>query len=980
MTSYIAVLRLDESSTGWALSYGDARNRDYNEVRAPMPLKLLYEPGGDTEIYLGHTAVSKHKDYIDSAHTGYYFFTNIFSLLTKTSRKDDNMVLIEDDSGKSLPAVNVFAMIIQSLIDDMKRRLSSRFTFDDKKDIFYVIVVPALLQESRELDLITKAALKAGIEDKMVSVVTDIVALSFFCQFASSHGFSTEDKYLFVRLGGTMDIMKQGCKQKDGSKSRSTVSSFQDGMIQVEEGIENFMIEIFRKDVFEKFKALNFTEYMELKHDIAIKLRSVSIHTEKVHLRIPTSLLVMYKDITKKAFKDDLCKFRDIAMVGDKIKMPASQFMDPLEKAKIGVLSHIKAELENENMNSILVFGEFAQTKVIQEEVKLLHGNVKFISDEDILSGAVAAGKMKTPGQIIKLAPETIMVASLDLGTTYSGWAYSFLSDFISDPRKISVRNWNAGSILTPKTPTCLLVKPDGKTIEAFGYEAENKYRELIEDNMHASYYFFRRFKMTLNRKLSEKINRNLMLEDETGRSLLAIDVFAMSIRFLKDDLLETCNKRISGPIVAREVQWVLTVPAIWNDGAKQFMREAALRAGIEGRRLTLALEPESASIYCRHQNISATNNAARDKDISCFEVGTRYMVIDAGGGTVDITIHEVCENGKIKEVHAACGGDWGGTSVDKEFETVLLELVGRQIFQRFKKENMEEYLDLCRDFEVRKALIAPTSNRTTGFTIPLSLMNEFKGTTHEDLAKSVSKTPYAKDIKIKNFNKMTISANMMKSFFKNSINCIIPFVRNILVSKNVSAILMVGGYSESIMLQEAVKTNFPEIEIVVPEETSYTVMRGAVIFGYIPTIMSTRILKYTYGVRVAEKFLKGKHPESKLVQTDDGDKCNDIFDKHVEKDKVVNVGETKVWRVYTPMQKTQKQINISVFASEKTNPEYTDQDCHFVGKMIVDLTDDGELDRKIEVALSFSCTEIAVSAKELKTGKETHSTIDFLG
>ncbi|XP_060600608.1 uncharacterized protein LOC132754036 [Ruditapes philippinarum] len=684
MASYIAVLRIDENSTGWALSYGDASNKDVIEKSAPMPLQLFYEPGDDKKTYIGHTAVLKY----DSTQTEQYFFMNIVPLLTKTLKKnvDENEVLIEDVTGKSLPAVNVFTMIIQSLIDEMKRQLSPRYTFDVKKDLYYVIVVPAFLQESREVNLITKAAIKAEIEDKMVSVVTDIVVVSFFCQFASSHGFSDEDKYLFVRLGDTMEIMKHGCKQKDGSKSGPTVSSFQDGMIQVKEAIENFMIKVFRKDVFEKFKAIEFTDYLDMKHCIAIKLRNVSSHTEKVHLRIPTSLLDMYKNITKQEFQDDLCKFRELAMVRDKIKIPASQFIDPLEKAKICVLSHIKAELENENMNSILVFGEFAQTKVIQEEVNLLHQNTKEISDADIMSGAVIVGKIRTPGQLIKLAPRTIMVASLDIGTAYSGCSYSYFEEFKTNRTKIYARSWNSGSIQTAKTPTCVLVKPDGKTVEAFGYEAENRYRELIEDNMHTSYYFFRQFKMMLYRKLSEKINRNLMLKDEMGRSLPAIDVFAMSIRFLKDDVLENCNKGRAGiKIVTQDVQWVLTVPAIWNDGAKQFMRESALKAGIEGRRLTIALEPESASIYCRHQNISAGNKETGDKDISCFKEGTRYMVIDAGGGTVDITIHEVCENGKIKEVHAACGGDWGGTSVDKEFEAVILELVGTQLFQRFK-------------------------------------------------------------------------------------------------------------------------------------------------------------------------------------------------------------------------------------------------------------------------------------------------------
>ena len=38
---------------------------------------------------------------------------------------------------------------------------------------------------------------------------------------------------------------------------------------------------------------------------------------------------------------------------------------------------------------------------------------------------------------------------------------------------------------------------------------------------------------------------------------------------------MTTLDKRDTG-VQPNDIQWVLTVPAIWNDPAKQFMREAA--------------------------------------------------------------------------------------------------------------------------------------------------------------------------------------------------------------------------------------------------------------------------------------------------------------------------------------------------------------------------------------------------------------------
>lgn len=58
-----------------------------------------------------------------------------------------------------------------------------------------------------------------------------------------------------------------------------------------------------------------------------------------------------------------------------------------------------------------------------------------------------------------------------------------------------------------------------------------------------------------------------------------ALTVFALAIKFLKSDLLTESENRIGDAgLSADDVHWVLTVPAIWNDAAKQFMREAAMK------------------------------------------------------------------------------------------------------------------------------------------------------------------------------------------------------------------------------------------------------------------------------------------------------------------------------------------------------------------------------------------------------------------
>jgi len=52
--------------------------------------------------------------------------------------------------------------------------------------------------------------------------------------------------------------------------------------------------------------------------------------------------------------------------------------------------------------------------------------------------------------------------------------------------------------------------------------------------------------------------------------------IFAMSIRYLKEHFWEAANKQNAG-LLESDVRYVITIPAIWDDNAKQFMREAAI-------------------------------------------------------------------------------------------------------------------------------------------------------------------------------------------------------------------------------------------------------------------------------------------------------------------------------------------------------------------------------------------------------------------
>lgn len=136
---------------------------------------------------------------------------------------------------------------------------------------------------------------------------------------------------------------------------------------------------------------------------------------------------------------------------------------------------------------------------------------------------------------------------------------------------------YTAGTCLrSGKTPTTVLFDKDGQ-FHSFGYDAETKYSDLAEEDCHREWYLFQRFKMALYNQ--EKITGNLTIQAINGKSMKAMDVFRDVIQYFMQDALSHISLHL-GSLNNHKISWVLTVPAIWTDSAKGFMREAAQKEG----------------------------------------------------------------------------------------------------------------------------------------------------------------------------------------------------------------------------------------------------------------------------------------------------------------------------------------------------------------------------------------------------------------
>lgn len=102
-------------------------------------------------------------------------------------------------------------------------------------------------------------------------------------------------------------------------------------------------------------------------------------------------------------------------------------------------------------------------------------------------------------GAALYVPQSYIAIVAIDFGTTFSGFAFSFLH-LEGEPGIHLNKDWgNEQGYQTAKAPTSVLLTPE-KIFDKFGYEAAEQYAQL-EEPRNRDVFFFERFKMLLHHK-----------------------------------------------------------------------------------------------------------------------------------------------------------------------------------------------------------------------------------------------------------------------------------------------------------------------------------------------------------------------------------------------------------------------------------------------------------------------------------------------
>ncbi|OBS65230.1 hypothetical protein A6R68_06225, partial [Neotoma lepida] len=369
------------------------------------------------------------------------------------------------------------------------------------------------------------------------------------------------------------------------------------------------------------------------------------------------------------------------------------------------------------------------------------------------------------------------------------------------------------------------------------------------------------------------------------------------------------------------------------------------------------------------------------------LEEGDKYVVVDSGGGTVDLTVHQIrLPEGHLKELYKATGGPYGSLGVDYEFEKLLCKIFGEDFIEQFKIKRPAAWVDLMIAFESRKRAAAPDRTNPLNITLPFSFIDYYKKFRGHSVEHALRKSN-VDFVKWSSQGMLRMSPDAMNALFKPTIDSIIEHLRDLFQKPEVSTVkflFLVGGFAEAPLLQQAVQAAFGDkCRIIIPQDVGLTILKGAVLFGLDPAVIKVRRSPLTYGVGVLNRYVEGKHPPEKLLVKDGTRWCTDVFDKFISADQSVALGEL-VKRSYTPAKPSQLVIVINIYSSEHDNVSFiTDPGVKKCGTLRLDLTGTSgtavPARREIQTLMQFGDTEIKATAIDIATSKSVKVGIDFL-
>ncbi|RIA82727.1 hypothetical protein C1645_880884 [Glomus cerebriforme] len=558
------------------------------------------------------------------------------------------------------------------------------------------------------------------------------------------------------------------------------------------------------------------------------------------------------------------------------------------------------------------------------------------------------------------------VVVGLDFGTTYSGFAYCHVNE---NKNICSNDSWH-GEVGQLKTNTVLQYDDEYKNVKLWGAPAlaKRQSRRTKKQDSNEGNRPVELFKLHLGDLLDK------------FKPKLAIDYKKAITDYLKEIgkvIQETVATRWPKIDYFENVLLVITVPAEFSEKSKAIMRMCALNAGLIKEKFSTNLqfttEPEAAAVYCM-ENFKGQTLAQKE---------TNFMIVDCGGGTVDLTTRKLINNEQLGEITERAGDFCGSTFIDEEFIKYLRKILGDEPIDLLRNNNYGQMQYLIQQF--CKYGKIPFTGDDPDFLYELDIQDTIpilkQYITDDDVNKTLEDNEWV----------IEIDFESMKSMFEPVVKKILCLIKYQLdnTQETCSAMFLVGGFSESKYLQKIIKQEFNHRvnNISVPTQPMAAIARGAAIYGLsiksndlnnlgiddnMKCVISSRVLKYTYGIEVSLRW-----KEDDPIDRRDSDGFISKFECLARRGTKMNINQ-EVTRPSRPYKPNQTNIEFKIYYTQEYDGEYSDDPgMKLLGKLHIDLPGSG-LDRSVLFGITFGKMEIIATSKDKQTGQSYKATFNF--
>ena len=459
------------------------------------------------------------------------------------------------------------------------------------------------------------------------------------------------------------------------------------------------------------------------------------------------------------------------------------------------------------------------------------------------------------------IPPQDKLIVGVDFGTTYSGVAaaYSATPDDVD-----IIKTWPGGNgITSDKVPT--EISYDVKEVASDNGDGVRPQRQIRwgfqfkpeEPRLRCVKLFLDR-----NQKLPHFVSPLETAAQLRKCDRTVMDAVSDYLTKIYEHTMETLTRRYGESFMSTtDVDFVLTVPAVWSDAAKNATLQAAERAGMGSRHeLKLISEPEAAAVYTLK---TIQPNGLKD--------GDNFIVCDVGGGTVDLIAYKVTQVTplRVEESAVGTGGLCGSAFLNYRFEDHVRERIGTEQYQTMREKKSKTWNMGLRYFEE-------------------FVKRNFNEDEHSEVNVPFPGLPDDEEAGLES-GFLVMSAEQVKNIFEPVIAQVVELVEGQVTAikekgGRVSGIILVGGFGQSNYLYTKLKQHFnsappppyterpkhenggigqQSVEVLQPMHAWTAVVRGAVTRGIEGSLVEKRRSRWYYGTSYATVFDEEKHPIS---------------------------------------------------------------------------------------------------------------------